>query len=64
MLTPIQIEDLNKWIEDAYGTTEKLAKHLDELIFMLHYLEEAIFTRREIQSTADMLQALGEVLRE
>lgn len=43
MLTPTQIEDLNKWIEDAYGTTEKLAKHLDELIFMLHYLEEAVF---------------------
>lgn len=63
MLKPAQIEDLNKWIRDAYGTPEQLAKSLNELIFMLHYLEEEVFTRREIQSAADMLQALGEVLR-
>ena len=62
MLTPIQIENLNEWIKEAYGSPEQLTKRLDELIFMLHYLEEEVFTRREIQSAADLLKGFGEVL--
>ncbi|MGX1927758.1 hypothetical protein [Flagellimonas sp. 2504JD4-2] len=62
MLTATQIENLNEWIKEAYGSPEQLTKQLDELIFMLHYLEEEVFTRREVQSAADLLKRFGEVL--
>ncbi|WP_420320652.1 hypothetical protein [Flagellimonas sp.] len=62
MLTPTQIENLNRWIKEAYGSPEELTKQLDELIFMLHFLEEEVFTRREVQSAAELLKGLGEVL--
>ncbi|WP_136466606.1 hypothetical protein [Flagellimonas onchidii] len=62
MLTPDQIENLNKWIKDAYGSPEELTKQLENLVFMLHFLEEEVFTKREIQSAAELLKGFGEVL--
>ncbi|WP_138837374.1 hypothetical protein [Flagellimonas algicola] len=62
MLKESQIEQLNALIEDGYGSPERMAQRLSEVIFMLHYLEEEVFTQREIQSSADLLRALGEVL--
>lgn len=63
MLKPTQIEKLNNLITDGYGSPERVAQLLDEIVFMLHYLEEEVFSRREIQSAADLLRSLGEVLR-
>ena len=63
MLKEAQIEQLNNLIKEGYGSPECMAQKLDELVFMLHYLEEEVFTQREIQSSADLLRALGEVLR-
>ncbi|MEM9647719.1 MAG: hypothetical protein AAF969_04505 [Bacteroidota bacterium] len=54
---------MNNLITDGYGTPERVAQRLDELVFMLHYLEEEVFSRREVQSSADLLRSLGEVLR-
>ncbi|WP_422349348.1 hypothetical protein [Flagellimonas sp.] len=54
---------MNNLIKDGYGSAERMAQKLDELVFMLHYLEEEVFTPREIRSSADLLRALGEVLR-
>ncbi|SHG53100.1 hypothetical protein [Flagellimonas flava] len=62
MLTPTQIEKLNTLITDGYGTPERVAQRLHDLVFMLHYLEEEVFSRREVQSAADLLRSLGEVL--
>ena len=63
MLKESQIEQLNALIKDGYGPPERMAHRLSEVIFMLHYLEEEVFTQREVQSSVDLLQALGEVLR-
>ncbi|WP_190810110.1 hypothetical protein [Flagellimonas sp. S3867] len=62
MLTPSQIENLNEWIKEAYGSPEELIKQLDNIVFMLHFLEEEVFTRREVQSAVELLKGLGEVL--
>ncbi|WP_284042166.1 hypothetical protein [Flagellimonas myxillae] len=35
-----QIEQLNNLIKDGYGSPERMAQKLDELVFMLHYLEK------------------------
>lgn len=59
-MTPKQIENLNEWIKEAYGSPEQLIKRLDELIFMLHFLEEEVFTKREIQSATELLKGFGE----
>ncbi|MEX0314301.1 MAG: hypothetical protein AB3N18_09000 [Allomuricauda sp.] len=62
MLDQTQIENLNEWIKEAYGSPEELTKQLDKLVFMLHFLEEEVFTKREIQSAAELLKGFGEVL--
>ncbi|MGW9684304.1 hypothetical protein [Flagellimonas sp. 2504JD1-5] len=64
MLTPTQLENINSWIKEAYGSPEELSKQLDNLIFMLHFLEEEVFTKREVQSAVELLKGLGEVLRQ
>ncbi|MEX0359810.1 MAG: hypothetical protein AB3N10_02360 [Allomuricauda sp.] len=54
---------MNNLIKEGYGSPERMAQCLSQVIFMLHFLEEEVFTQREMQSSADLLQALGEVLR-
>ncbi|RDY59598.1 hypothetical protein [Flagellimonas nanhaiensis] len=62
MLTSGQIAQLNLWIEDTYGSPERLIQRLNELIYMLHYLEEEVFTQHEIQGAVETLKGLGRVL--
>ncbi|WP_420603788.1 hypothetical protein [Flagellimonas sp.] len=62
MLTPDQIENLNEWIKEAYGSPKELTKQLDNLVFMLLFLEEEVFTKREVQSAAELLKGFGVVL--
>ncbi|MDC6365357.1 MULTISPECIES: hypothetical protein [Flavobacteriaceae] len=62
MLTTEQLVELNLWIEDTYGSPEQLAKQLNELIYMLHYVDEEVFTPREIQDVVETLRGLGRVL--
>ncbi|MEO1485941.1 MAG: hypothetical protein AAFU57_09345 [Bacteroidota bacterium] len=50
-------------IEDAYGSTEDLAKILDLGIEMLFYLEENTFARREVQEVVSALRIMISVLR-
>ncbi len=62
MLNEIQIEQLQEWITDTYGTPEELVKQLDELIYMLHYIEEEVFTQRERQDAVEILKGIKRVL--
>ena len=41
---------LNELIEESYGTPETLAQQLDLAVEMLFYLEEDVFTKREVQN--------------
>ena len=61
---PIQSEQqFLKDIEDAYGSTEDMAKILDLSIEMLFYLEENTFTRREVQEVVSALRIVIGFLR-
>ncbi len=62
MLEPAQIEKLSEWITEAYGSPQALSRQLDQLIFMLHFLQEDVFTPREVQNAAELLKGLGEIL--
>ncbi len=62
MLNEIQIEQLQEWITDTYGTPEELVKQLDELIYMLHYIEEEVFTKRERQDAVEILRGIKRAL--
>ncbi len=63
MLNKTQIEYLSKLIEDSYGSSEGLAKHLDLGVEMLFYLEEDTFERREVQSVVSALKGVILALR-
>ena len=62
MLTPTQIENLNEWIEDTYGSPEQLAHYLDLAEEMLFYVEGGSFQRIELQDVATTLRGLRKVL--
>lgn len=55
---------LNELIEESYGTPEVLAQQLDLAVEMLFYLEEDVFTKREVQNVVASLRGLVGVLRE
>lgn len=63
MLTPTQIEKLNKWIGDAYGSPQQLGHYLDLAVEMLLYVEDGSFERIELQDVATTLIGLRKVLR-
>ncbi|MEL6483654.1 MAG: hypothetical protein AAFU57_01340 [Bacteroidota bacterium] len=54
---------LNKLIEESYGTPEALAQQLDLAVEMLFYLEEDVFTKREVQNVVASLRGVVGVLR-
>jgi len=58
------IIQLSDFIEDAYGTPEALAQHLDLAVEMLFYVEEDTFSRKELQEVASALMSVVRVLRE
>ena len=49
-------EVIKIWIEDVYGSPEKLAQVLDFGIEMLFYLEENTFEKREVQDVVSALR--------
>jgi len=54
---------LNELIEESYGTPEALAQQLDLAVEMLFYLEEDVFTKREVQNVVASLRGVVGVLR-
>ena len=52
-----------KWIEESYGTPEEFAKVLDLAVEMLFYLEEGVFSQREVQSVVEAIRAIVVGLR-
>ncbi len=56
-------EVLKNWIEDMYGSSEKLAQVLDFGVEMLFYLEEGTFEKREVQDVVSALRRIIIILR-
>lgn len=54
---------LAELIEESYGTPEALAQQLDLAVEMLFYLEEDVFTKREVQNVVASLRGVVGVLR-
>ncbi|MEM6894544.1 MAG: hypothetical protein AAF554_12700 [Bacteroidota bacterium] len=54
---------LAELIEESYGTPEALAQQLDLVVEMLFYLEEDVFTKREVQNVVASLRGVVGVLR-
>lgn len=52
-----------QWIEEGYGSPEELAKILDLGVEMLFYLEEGVFSQREVQSVAEAIRGIVVGLR-
>ena len=49
--------------EDAYGSPTELANILDLGLEMLFYVEEGVFSQRELQRVAGALRDINGVLR-
>jgi len=64
-LAPIMEKDetFKEWVEDGYGSPEKLAQILELGIFMLFFLEEDTFSRREVQDVVEALKGIVLLLR-
>ena len=56
-------EELTDLIEDGYGGSAEFTKILDLGIEMLFYVEEEVFTQREIQRVVTALRGIIGVLR-
>ncbi|WP_136465018.1 hypothetical protein [Flagellimonas onchidii] len=56
-------EVLKNWIEEGYGTPDEFAKILDQGIEMLFYLEDDVFTKREVQSVVTAMRGIASILR-
>jgi DNA-binding CsgD family transcriptional regulator len=56
-------EYLSELIEESYGSSEELAKHLDMGIEMLFYLEEGTFEKRDVQNVVSAIRGIIRVLR-
>lgn len=59
-LGPIMEKDetFKEWIVDGYGSPEKLAQILELGIFMLFFLEEDTFSRREVQDVVEAMKGI------
>lgn len=51
-------ETFKEWIVDGYGSPEKLAQILELGIFMLFFLEEDTFSRREVQDVVEAIKGI------
>lgn len=63
MLTKEQEACLNRLIEEGYGESKELAKHLDAAVEMLFYVEEETFVRKDIQNVVSALRGISIALR-
>ena len=65
-MATITVHDLSTFaihLNDRYdGKLEQCTKHLDQAIFMLHFLQEDTFSSREVQRVVDALNSLKEGL--
>lgn len=52
-----------QWIEEGYGTPEEFANVLDLAVEMLFYLEEGVFSQREVQSVVEAIREITVGLR-
>ncbi|MCB0372675.1 MAG: hypothetical protein KDD31_06695 [Muricauda sp.] len=52
-----------QWIEEGYGTSEEFANVLDLAVEMLFYLEEGVFSQREVQSVVEAIRGIVVGLR-
>ena len=57
------VQNSSNRIEEAYGSKEVLANHLDKGIEMLFYVEENSFDRMEIQNVVAALREIVVMLR-
>ena len=64
MLKKKQREHLSQLIDDSYGSSEALAKHLDLGIEMLFYIEEDTFDRKDIQNVVSAIRGIVNALRQ
>ncbi|MEM6864928.1 MAG: hypothetical protein AAF575_07090 [Bacteroidota bacterium] len=55
-------QTLSQWITEAYGSHSVLNKQLNHIVFMLHFLQEDVFSPREVQDAAELLKGLEDVL--
>lgn len=64
-LAPIMEKDetFKEWIEDSYGSPEKLTQILELGIFMFFFLEENTFSRREVQDVVEAIRGIVVGLR-
>ncbi|WP_420320168.1 hypothetical protein [Flagellimonas sp.] len=58
-----QIKQFIEWVKEGYGSPEEFAKILDQGIEMLFYLEDDVFTKREIQEVVTALRRIIDFIR-
>jgi len=56
--------DLNKMIQETYGSREQLSEVLSFGIEMLFYLEEDTFEQRDVQNVASAMSFVRDYLRQ
>lgn len=62
-LTNSQKKQLSHFIKEGYGSPQEFAKVLDRNLEMLFYIEEEVFTPREVQSVVSALRGIVTILR-
>lgn len=62
-LTEEQLAQLNEMVKDGYGGPAEFTKVLDLGIEMLFYVEQEVFTQREVQQQVSALRGVIGVLR-
>ncbi|WP_420400265.1 hypothetical protein [Flagellimonas sp.] len=58
-----QKKQLSHFIKEGYGSPQEFAKVLDRNLEMLFYIEEEVFTPREVQSVVSALRGIVTILR-
>jgi len=54
-----QLKQFLEWIKEGYGSPEEFSKILDLGIEMLFYLEDDVFSKRQIQ---EVVHAMKEII--
>ncbi|MGW9687188.1 hypothetical protein [Flagellimonas sp. 2504JD1-5] len=58
-----QLKQFREWVKEGYGSSEEFAKILDQGIEMLFYIEDDVFTKREIQGVVAALRGIIDAIR-
>ncbi|MEM0933939.1 MAG: hypothetical protein AAGJ12_15815 [Bacteroidota bacterium] len=62
MIEPTRLEEISEWITESYGSEAGLRQQLNHIVFMLHFLQEDVFSPREVQDAVELLKGLEDVL--